>query len=80
MSYKCPVCESPIKVPARAAVGERIVCENCFAELALHNYKGNFFLGCPFCKEEIFNPTNCGPCERRQTKVSQWKLDGFIKL
>jgi len=80
MKFKCPICESPISMPNHLGGGERIVCENCFAELAVHKHKGNFFLGCPFCKEEVFSPTNCGACERRRGKVEKWESGQLLNL
>ena len=80
MDHICPVCESEIMVSGLAEVGDRFVCENCFAELALHRFRGEHYLGCPFCKKKTFDPTNCGQCERRSAKVEQWRIEQFIKM
>ncbi|MFA4858021.1 MAG: hypothetical protein WC901_05550 [Candidatus Margulisiibacteriota bacterium] len=78
--FHCPICASPIKVTEPLKAGVRFVCENCYAELALHKFRNGYFLGCPFCKESVFDPNNCAACERRQEKVAKFNLDRFIKL
>jgi hypothetical protein len=66
--YKCPVCESDIEVPDNERKGTRITCHICFAQLALHEHKKKRFLACAVCKEPVFDPANCGECERRRDK------------
>ena len=66
--HKCPVCENQIELTEGAKEGKRITCPHCFAQLAWHKHKGKFFLACPTCREEIFDPMNCEECERRIEK------------
>ncbi len=65
---ECPICENNIDIAKDAKSGTRITCDNCFAQLALYSHKGKIVLGCAMCKESIFEPENCGNCERRREK------------
>jgi hypothetical protein len=64
----CPICENPLELPARAKEKERLTCPNCFAQLALYKHDGKYVLGCAMCAEPLFDPGNCGDCERRREK------------
>ena len=68
MNFNCPICESAIEIPDSAKTGERITCLNCYSQLALYKHKGKHVIGCAVCKESIFDPQNCGDCERRRDK------------
>jgi len=62
----CPICESPIDIPEAVKIGFRVTCPNCFAQLAIFKSKEDYVLGCALCKNPIFEPGNCGDCERRR--------------
>jgi len=62
----CPICEHKIEVTEKTKIGERITCLNCFAQLGLFKHKGKLVLACAMCKDPVFNPDNCGECERRR--------------
>jgi DNA-directed RNA polymerase subunit RPC12/RpoP len=68
--YKCPICETENDISDQTGIGERITCPGCFAQLALHKYKGKRVLACAICKEPVFDPANCDDCERRREKKS----------
>ena len=76
---KCPICEHPLELPDNIKEGARITCLNCYAQLGVHMHKGKVVLGCPMCKESIFDPTNCDVCERRQEKRNLYQ-EGLDKL
>jgi primosomal protein N' len=68
MKLQCHICESVIDIPDKTKPGERITCPSCFAQLGLFKFKNKVVLGCAMCKEPIFDPGNCGDCERRREK------------
>jgi hypothetical protein len=68
MKRKCPVCENPVEIPDGGKAGARATCTNCFAQLAVFKNKIDYFLACAICKEPVFDPANCGDCERRRER------------
>lgn len=77
MILPCNICEYKIDVPDNTKPGARITCPNCFAQLGLYKYKGQFVLGCAICKEPVFDPNVCAMCERnreRKTILEEGKL------
>jgi len=64
----CPICEHSFDIPSQTKPHDRITCPNCFAQLALHHHKGQLVLACALCKNPIFDPEECGDCERRREK------------
>ncbi|MBN3033678.1 MAG: hypothetical protein JW873_06250 [Candidatus Saganbacteria bacterium] len=68
MKLTCPICEFNFEVPDSTKPKARITCPNCFAQLALHDHKGKKVLACAICKNPIFDPAECGDCERRREK------------
>lgn len=68
MKMTCPVCENNIDLPDKAKTGERVTCPTCFAQLALHKIGGRLLLACAICKNPVFDPAECGNCERRREK------------
>ena len=73
LKFSCPICENRIELPEDVRPGYRFSCERCFAQLAVHKHRKKMFLGCPFCKEEVYDPGNCDLCERRHEKVKLYK-------
>lgn len=71
--FKCPICENQVEISEHAKKGERVTCTHCFAQLALHHYKGKEVLACANCKETVFDPANCGACERRRELKKIWE-------
>ncbi|OGC08389.1 hypothetical protein A3F86_02010 [candidate division WOR-1 bacterium RIFCSPLOWO2_12_FULL_45_9] len=67
-SWHCPICENKIDLRHQPQKGERITCQNCYAQLAFYEHKHKIVIGCAICKESIFDPTGCGECERRHEK------------
>jgi primosomal protein N' len=67
-ALNCPVCENKIEFPDRTKAGERITCPRCYAQLALYKHKGEWVVGCAFCKEPVFDPALCEECERRHER------------
>ncbi len=65
---QCPICEHPIQIPETEKERTRITCPHCFAQLGLRKHKGEWILGCAFCKEPTFDPGDCDECERRHEK------------
>ncbi|MFH1710609.1 MAG: hypothetical protein ABH860_06075 [bacterium] len=70
MILLCNICEYKIDVPDGTKPRTRITCPNCFAQLGLYKFKGQFVLGCAMCKELTFDPTSCENCDRRREKRS----------
>jgi DNA-directed RNA polymerase subunit RPC12/RpoP len=70
MILPCNICEYKIDVPDSTTAGARITCPNCFAQLGLYKYKGQFVLGCAICKEPVFDPNACALCERSRERKS----------
>lgn len=68
IKLNCPICENAIELPDNPKEKQRVTCPNCFAQLALYKHKGKHVLGCAICKEPLFDPANCGDCERRREK------------
>lgn len=68
IDLKCPICENKIELPDSTKDGQRVTCPTCFAQLAFYKFKGKNVLGCAICKEPVFDPANCGDCERRREK------------
>jgi len=68
VSLNCPICEHPIEIADTGKAGKRVTCQNCFAQLALFKHDGQYLLGCAVCKEPVFDPGNCGDCERRRER------------
>lgn len=66
IKIKCHICENDIELPDKVKEGERVTCPSCFAQTAVFKHKGKVILACAFCKDEDFDPTNCGKCERRR--------------
>lgn len=66
----CPICENSLDIPDKAKPKDRLTCPHCFAQLALHKHDGKLFLGCAICQEPVFEPANCGDCERRRERKS----------
>jgi len=64
----CPICENNIELSDSSKAGSRLTCPACFAQLALFKHQGKHVLGCAMCKEPVFDPGNCGDCERRREK------------
>jgi primosomal protein N' len=68
MNLKCPICETNIEISDTSRKGERVTCTNCYAQLAMHLLKKEPILACAICKEPVFDPANCGDCERRKER------------
>jgi C4-type Zn-finger protein len=68
INLNCPICESAIELTEKTKQKERVTCPNCFAQLAFYLHGGKPILGCAICKEPIFDPGNCGDCERRRER------------
>ncbi len=64
----CPICEYPIELADDIKEKNRVTCPNCFAQLAFYMHNGKPILGCAICKEPLFDPGNCGDCERRRER------------
>ncbi|MFH1386426.1 MAG: hypothetical protein ABIH50_02015 [bacterium] len=72
IKLNCPICEYMIEivntVEKKKKQKERITCPNCFAQLGLFQHEGKYVLACALCQELVFDPGNCGDCERRREK------------
>lgn len=75
LKFNCPICENPISLPEDVKVGQRLTCERCSAQLAVHKHRRRFFLGCPLCQEEVFDPMKCDACERRRELKKIYEVD-----
>ena len=64
----CPICEGEIELSDAAKEKQRVTCPHCFAQLGLFKHEGRHVLACAICKEPVFDPGNCGDCERRREK------------
>lgn len=68
INLTCPICENKIEISDKTKEKSRVTCPHCFAQLAFYMYKGQPVLGCAICKDPLFDPANCGDCERRREK------------
>ncbi len=73
---KCPICEANIEIADKPKEGSRVTCANCYAQLGLHKHKGEWVLGCAFCKEPVFDPESCEECERRHERRAELIEEG----
>ncbi|MFA6431951.1 MAG: hypothetical protein WCV91_06215 [Candidatus Margulisiibacteriota bacterium] len=68
MIINCPVCDNPIELPEKPKEKERVTCNFCYTQLAIFKHKGEYILACAVCKDRVFEPGNCGECERRHER------------
>ena len=65
MKFRCPICDSDIKIGDSIKVGERVTCTSCSGQLELYKHRGKKVLACALCEEPVFDPGKCDECERR---------------
>ncbi|OGC04770.1 hypothetical protein A2276_02220 [candidate division WOR-1 bacterium RIFOXYA12_FULL_43_27] len=74
-TYRCPICETKIKLSEETKIGDRVTCTNCSAQLQLTLDGARKRLRCAFCTKDL---VECGPdCE---TRILEKQKRGFFDI